>query len=126
MGINDEYSRDAYLGDQYAYDSGGEEAESALDEPMHPEDWQDWYSEQLLDAWMTIRQYADENYIVLRASYHDFVDFVMNSGLYSQPVEYPHPVVVQIWNIIKNIQVIDECVDPENFHNWFQINIDVN
>lgn len=125
MGINDEYSRDAYIGDQYAYDSG-DEAESALDDPLHPEDWQDWYSEQLLDAWMTIRQYADENYINLRVAYPDFVNFVMNSAMYSQPVEYPHPVTIQIWNTIKNIQVIRECVEPESFYNWFHINLDLN
>jgi hypothetical protein len=127
MGINDEYSRDAYLGDQYAYDSSGEEGEF-LEEPMHPEDWQDWNSEQLLDAWMTLCQYAEERYISLGVSYPDFVYFVMNSTLYFQPVERPDPIAIQLWNAIKNIRVIRDFVDPDSFYTWVQnnINLDIN
>ena len=46
MGINDEYSRDAY-NYELAYDSDGSDE---FDYELPEEDWQDWYSEELLDA----------------------------------------------------------------------------
>lgn len=122
MGINDEYSRDAY-NYELAYDS--DESDETPD-PLHPEDWQDWYSEQLLDAWMTIRQYADENYINLNFTYPQFVEFVQNSSSYFESIETPNPLAVQLWNAIKGIQVIKEFVQPDSFFNWVEFNLDVN
>ena len=116
MGINDEYSRDAY-NYELAYDSSDDDVS---DEPMHPEDWQDWYSEQLLDAWMTIRQYAEDNYINLRFTYPDFINFVMNSASYFKYDVNPHPDAVRLWNAIKDIQVINEMVESESFYAWIE------
>ena len=74
MGINDEYSRDAYNYDlAYDSDEGYETTES-----LEQEDWQDWYSEELLDAWTRLRTYFESNYIRTRATYPSFVNFVMS------------------------------------------------
>jgi len=113
MGVNDEYSRDAY-DYELAYDS--DESVDSPD-PLHPEDWQDWYSEQLLDAWMTIREYADNNYIELPVNYSQFVDFVMNSENYYTE-EAPSPLTELMWDAIKDIQVIQENTKFENFSAW--------
>jgi hypothetical protein len=121
MGINDEYSRDAYSY-ELAYDSD----ESGEEDPtLHPEDWQDWYSEQLLDAWMKIRNYADDNYFKINSSYNHFLEFVMNSENYYSN-EDPEYHVVLLWNSIKDIQVISENVEVENFVAWVNINIEYN
>jgi hypothetical protein len=114
MGINDEYSRDAY-DYQLAYDSdSSDEFESP---PLHPEDWEVWYSEQLLDAWMTIREYADNNYLELPVTYNNFVDFVMNSNIYYTE-EPPARLTLMMWEAIRNIQVIRENVVLQNFTGW--------
>jgi len=113
MGVNDEYSRDAY-DYELAYDS--DESVDSPD-PLHPEDWQDWYSEQLLDAWMSIREHADNNYIELPVNYPQFVEFIMNSSDYYTE-EAPSPLTLVMWEAIKNIQVIQENTKFENFSAW--------
>lgn len=118
MGINDEYSRDAY-NYELAYDS--DDSDETPD-PLHPEDWQDWYSEQLLDAWMTIRQFAEEDYTQVRVGFPQFVEFVMNPGdLYTE--DSVSQRVIAMWNGIKDIQVIYENIRFENFAVWANINI---
>ena len=73
MGINDEYSRDAYNYD-LAYDS---DEGPEVPDPLNPEEWQDWYSEELLDAWMRLKHYHDSNYIRTTATYPKFVQFII-------------------------------------------------
>lgn len=118
MGINDEYSRDAY-NYELAYES-----DDSVDspDPIHPEDWQDWYSEQLLDAWMTIRQMAEEDYTQVRVGFPQFVEFVMHSDDVYTEVE-PSLRTREMWNQIKDIQVIRENIVLENFAAWANINI---
>jgi hypothetical protein len=113
MGVNDEYSRDAY-DYELAYDSD-ESVNSP--EPLHPEDWEVWYSEQLLDAWMTIREYADNNYLEVPVTYNHFVDFVMNSNQFYTE-ETPAPLTLMMWEAIRNIQVIQENTSLQNFTAW--------
>lgn len=114
MGINDEYSRDAY-DYQLAYDS--DESDEHDVEPLHPEDYQDWYSEQLLDAWMTIREYTDSNYIPLNATFNDFNNFVMDSQEFYTDIP-PQQSTLLMWNAIKNIQVIQENITLNHFTGW--------
>ena len=75
MGLNDEYSRDAYNTVDDAYDSEGSDE---FDPELHPEDWQDMYSQEILDGWMHLRSYLDQNYIKIRAGYPQFVELVLN------------------------------------------------
>lgn len=118
MGINDEYSRDAY-NYELAYES-----DDSVDspDPIHPEDWQDWYSEQLLDAWLTIRQIAEEDYTQVRTGFPQFVEFVMEPDEF-YTTENPSPRALAMWNGIKNIQVIQENIGIENFAAWVNINV---
>jgi hypothetical protein len=119
MGINDEYSRDAY-NYELAYDSDESEHDN---EPLHPEDWQDWYSEELLEAWNVIREYIDSNYIQHKATYSKFVDFVMH------PEKFPShsvPTTTEnyLWNLVSNVRIVQERVNAENFYGWVRENID--
>jgi len=122
MGVNDEYSRDAY---DYELAYNSDDSDDFETEPLHPEDYQDWYSEQLLDAWMTIREYTDSNYIQISVTYNDFVHFVMyHDEFYTE--EEPDYIVLQLWNAIKNIQVIQENLTLEHFTEWVNTFILIN
>jgi hypothetical protein len=113
MGINDEYSRDAYNYD-LSYDSDGSDE---FDAELHPEDWQDMYSQELLDGWMKIRDYNEAAYLETRAQFTDFVDLVIHSARWysAEPRNEHHET---IWNLIGHLPVIRERVQAENFYGW--------
>jgi hypothetical protein len=113
MGINDEYSRDAYNYD-LAYDSDGSDE---FDPQLHPEDWQDMYSQELLDGWMKIREYAESKYMNLTAKFPDFCDLVLGRVQWFQQQESAKSHL-DIWNLIGNLPVISERVQAENFFGW--------
>ena len=116
MGINDEYSRDAYTGDQYAYDSDGSDD---FDPFLDDESWQDIYSEELIYAWEKIHEFVDDNYLLFDSStkFPHFVGFVMDCSKWRQtPMSFYGE---QIWDKIKDVPVIRERVQPENFYTWF-------
>ena len=114
MGLNDEYSRDAYNYDGNAYDSDGSDD---FDTELHPEDWQDMYSQELLDGWMKIRDYTEAAYMETRARFPDFVDLVINSVRWysAEPMSIHHETM---WNLISNLPVISDRVQAENFFGW--------
>ena len=118
MGINDEYSRDAYNYD-LAYDS---DEGPEVPEPLSPEDWQDWYSEELLDAWFRLRNYFETNYIRTRATYPSFVEFVMSPSKISATYE-PTETERILWNLISSIPVIQENIINVQFYHWIGQNI---
>jgi len=113
MGRNDEYSRDAYSYD-LAYDSDGSDE---FDPELHPEDWQDMYSQELLDGWMKIREYTEERYLETRAQFPDFVDLVISPDRWYH-VETPTHHHEAIWNLISNLPVIRDRVQASNFYGW--------
>lgn len=69
MGFN-EYTEDSIMYGEDAYDDDNQD-DGTL-EPLDPESWQDWYSEDLLNMWMSIRQYKEERYICDRATFNSF------------------------------------------------------
>jgi hypothetical protein len=81
MGINNEYGYDAFDGDLYAYD---EETYDEEDQDLDPESWEDWHSEHILNMWMSLRQYLEDNYmnnlLMNRATFPDFVRFVRENS----------------------------------------------
>lgn len=119
MGINDEYSRDAYNYD-LAYDS--DDGAPSADESLEQEDWQDWYSEELLDAWTRLRTYFESNYIRNRATYPSFVDFVMSPSKTSATYEATGTERI-LWNLISDIPVIHSNVLDTQFYHWIGQNI---
>lgn len=113
MGQGDEYSRDAY-NYELAYDSDGSDD---VDLELHPEDWQDMYSQELLDGWMVIRGYADDHYLPITGTFPDFVDLVLTpQDWYTQ--EPPQPVWRTMWNLMKDFPIISERVQAANFYAW--------
>jgi hypothetical protein len=80
MGVNNEYSYDAFQGEE-AYDEDvQDDGEIVLD----TESWQDWNSEHLLNMWMSLRQYIEDNgissSILNRATFPKFVEFVTQNS----------------------------------------------
>lgn len=72
MGFN-EYAQDSIM---YNEDVFEDDIEEDLDmEPLDPESWQDWYSEDLLNMWMSIRQYKEDRYICDRATFNSFCEW---------------------------------------------------
>ena len=119
MGQNDEYSRDAHEYDM-AYES---DTSDEVDLELHPEDWQDMYSQEILDAWMLIRGYLDENYIKNRAHYPDFVELVLEPQNWY--ATWPPPDTHRIlWNLISDMPIVSERVTSYNFYAWAQNYID--
>ena len=115
MGVNDEYSRDAYLGDHYVYDSDGESEE--FDSQLDPEDWQSVYSEDLLDAWLIIYDELIRTYLTHTVTYPQFVDFVMRPSQWRATVN-PSPIHRLLWSSLSNIETIWARVQPEEFYGW--------
>lgn len=113
MGLGDEYSRDAFVFEE-AYDSDGSDE---FDAELHPEDWQDMYSQEILDGWMAIWGYADERYLPIQAKFPDFVQLVLNpQEWYTQNA--PQPVWRDMWGLICNMPIISERVQAPNFYAW--------
>jgi hypothetical protein len=119
MGLNDEYSRDAYQYDQ-AYDSEGSDE---YDPELHPEDWQDMYSQEILDGWMHLRNYLEQNYIKCRAGYPQFVELVLEPTKWYTN-EDPGHVQTVMWNSISDLPIISDRVAPHNFYAWIENYID--
>jgi len=77
MGMNDEYSRDAYLPEDVGADQQGQD-----DDPFDgftQEDWEDWCSEDLLDTWMPIRESYEAQYLRPPMTFNQFCNFVYNN-----------------------------------------------
>jgi hypothetical protein len=77
MGFNDEYSRDAYLPE----DVGPEYIDDPDDQfdDFTQEDWEDWFSETLLDDWMSIRESYESQYLSAPGSFNEYCNFIYNS-----------------------------------------------
>jgi len=121
MGLNDEYSRDAYTYDQ-AYDSDDSDD---FDPELHPEDWQDMYSQELLDGWMKIREFTETRYIKNSATFNLFVEFVIDpSRCYT--TKTPAALHRELWDLVKPMPIICDRVATENFYAWAEKYIDYN
>jgi hypothetical protein len=73
MGLNDEYSRDAYLPEDVGPDHPEEDDNDPLDW-MTQEDWEDWNSEILLDEYMSIREHYESQYLRAPLTFNQFCD----------------------------------------------------
>jgi hypothetical protein len=119
MGINDEYSRDAYLSEDVGPDG---QDENAPDSPLHPEDWQDWYSEKLMDTWMSLRAIAEAHYVdnsvLSRAQYTQWVEFVMNPQEWGLGRDVrPSGIVPELWGGVCDVDILAD-VTFEQFQNF--------
>jgi hypothetical protein len=119
MGVNDEYSRDAYSY-ELAYDSDGSDE---FDHELDPEVWQDMYSGELLDGWMHIREYLEGNYLQCRAGFPQFVELVLEPSKWYTTQE-PGQWQLTMWELIKDLPVVGERLDPQNFYAWTENYVD--
>ena len=60
--------------------------------PMEFDEWQTWYSNDLLNMWMSLRAYKEdsgnESYILDQADFNDFCEFCYNFSC-QLPSKYP-------------------------------------
>lgn len=84
MGINDEYSRDAYLPEEVGVDPLNVEEEDPF-EDFTQEEWEDWYSEELLDMYMGMREYYESQYLEAPVTFNQFCNMVYHREI---PVPY--------------------------------------
>lgn len=114
MGLNDEYSRDAHTYDHAYEDSDGSDD---FDSQLDPEDWQDMYSNELLDAWMALRNHLEQKYIRMVSGYPEFVELIMNpQEWYSQ--QEPSIFHIEMWNIVNQWIIVTDRVNIQNFSAW--------
>lgn len=78
MGLNNEYSYDIVQDD--AYDPQEIEDPDDRELILDPQSWQDWHSEHILNMWMGLRAYLEDNHLtnimLTRMTFHDFCTFV--------------------------------------------------
>ena len=78
MGINNEYRDDAFNGVDDVDDAYDEQEDHEI--VLGPQDWHDWHSEDVLNMWMSLRQYLEDNHLnstlLNKASFHNFAEFV--------------------------------------------------
>jgi hypothetical protein len=78
MGINNEYRDDALFGGNDMDETYDEQEDRDL--VLGPQDWHDWHSEDVLNMWMSLRQYIEDNNLnstlLNNASFHNFAEFV--------------------------------------------------
>jgi hypothetical protein len=120
MGQGDEYSRDAYLGEHYVYNS--DEDLDEFDSQLDPEDWQAVYSEDLLSAWMIIYDELQRNYLTHIVKYSQFVDFVMEPWRWRSFTE-PSLTHRRLWSEMSTIETIDDRILEDQFHGWAQYHL---
>jgi hypothetical protein len=79
MGFNNEYRDDALFDADAAYDETYDEQEDH-DLVLDPSEWHDWHSEDVLNMWMSLRQYLEDNHmsntLMNKATFHNFAEFV--------------------------------------------------
>ena len=121
MGINDEYSRDAYYEQTWDSDDSDE-----FDPEIHPEDWQDLYSDDLLDGWTYLQEFVHDNHLRMKrgCTFPTFVTLVMDSTRWRASDITPSETSRRAWGYIRRVKIIKDRVLPENFYTWFNENID--
>jgi len=79
MGFN-EYAQDSIFYGEDAIEDDTQDDGSM--EPLDPETWQDWHSEDLLNMWMSIRQYKEERYICDLATFNSFCEWSYKNSMH--------------------------------------------
>jgi len=107
---------------ELSYDS--DENDDELD-PLHPEDWQDWYSEELLYSWEKIREYLDSKYIRTKTTFPKFIEFVMYPHVYFDTLK-PTQTEHDLWIAVSRVKFFSDRVNDVQFFTWIRKNIDCN
>ena len=76
---------------------------------LAPEDWQDWYSEELLNLWMSVVQYHEDWYIPLRRTFNEFCEFVFRDN----DISLDKSELLDKGSPLDNCQQLDDAPAPE-------------
>jgi len=66
-----EYVRETQWEDEFSDGDDGQEVQA----PMSCDDWTTWYSEHLLNMWMSLRAFHEDRYLKVPMTYTDFCEF---------------------------------------------------
>jgi len=117
MGLGDEYSRDALFrrSGPEDYDSDPDHEESP--EPLHPEDWEALYSDEIYADVFRIQGFAYDNHslVLKRYGVAEFCDLLHNPEKWWRDVNLKLPIVA-LW---KSLNMAEE-IDPQSFQNWIE------
>ena len=118
MGLGDEYSRDALFrrsGPEDFEDSDPDREESP--EPLHPEDWEAMYNDEIYADGCRIHGFAHDNYALVLARYGvaEYCDLLHNQEKWWADVKLKLPVVA-LW---KSLNMATE-IDAQAFQNWLE------
>lgn len=118
MGLGDEYSRDAlFRRPGQEYDSDPDREESPEAEPLHPEDWEALYSDEIYADVCRIQRFAWDNhaFVMQRYGVAEYCDLLQNQDKWWRDVNLKLPIVA-LWRGLN----LREEVDPQAFQNWFE------
>ena len=79
-----------FIDDPYYNEFSDEDDDGDVEQPLHIQDWMDYYSNDLLNMWMSLSTYRQDTYLtdalLSGASFHDFCEFVyrFSDGLRSR------------------------------------------
>jgi hypothetical protein len=118
MGINDEYSRDAYQFEQVHDDSDDEEVDIEVD----PEMWEAMYSEEIFDGWTIFQDYIHANYLTIQhnCTFTKFSELLIRPEMYRDCLS-PSQQAYDCWEYVKQVNIVRNRVEPEQFYTWFHM-----
>ena len=117
MGLGDEYSRDALFRRSGQDDSDSDPDREESPEPLHPEDWEAMYCDEIYADVCRIQGFAWDNHALVLCRYGvaEYCDLLHNQEKWWRDVDLKLPVVA-LW---KNLNMRDE-VDVQSFQNWLE------
>ena len=117
MGLGDVYSRDALFrrSGQDDYDSDPDREESP--EPLHPEDWETMYCDEIYADVCTIQTFTYDNHALVLKRYGvaEFCDLLHNQEKWWKDIDLKLPFL-GLW---KKLNLREE-IEPQAFQNWLE------
>lgn len=117
MGLGDEYSRDALFRRPGTedYDSDPDREESQ--EPLHPEDWEAMYSDEIYEDICMIHQFVYDNHAYIRKRYGvaEYCTLIHSTEMWWSNVDLKLPFV-SLWRRLN----MKEEFDPQSFQCWLE------
>jgi len=119
MGLGDEYSRDAlFRRPGQEYDSDPDREESPDDaEPMHPEDWEALYADEIYADVVRIQVFVYDNHALVLNRYGvaEYCDLLQDQSKWWSDVNLKMPIMA-LWRSLN----LREETDPQAFQNWLE------
>ena len=77
------------------------------------------YSQELLDGWNFILEFIHDNFLPRKhtCTSPKFVELVLNPTKFG-PTMYPTPLMTDVWKRVRQVAIVRERVQPEQFFTW--------